>query len=100
LEEPTLESENRTASDAAGRIPCPFCGKPVALPVEAVLDQRPIPCLSCGAEMSVDADSSREALSLLERWRADSETVRQFAEPPGFDDPPRKIRRGKRPPRR
>lgn len=95
-----MDDANGPTANMTGQIPCPFCGQPVALPVDAVLRRQTIPCLVCGAELSVDADNSREALAMLERWRKDSEAVRQFAEPPGSANQPRETRRGKRPRRR
>jgi len=86
--------------DAAGRIPCPFCGQPIPLSVDAVLQRVGIPCLSCGAEISIDAEKSREALSMLARWRNDTEAVRQLADPQRTGNRADASRRGKRPPRR
>lgn len=55
-----------------GRIPCPECAEPLELPVESVLFGRPIPCSSCGLELTADSQASGAALDALSRWYAET----------------------------
>jgi predicted RNA-binding Zn-ribbon protein involved in translation (DUF1610 family) len=76
------EEKLMTAAQSA-QIPCPYCGDPVAISVGAVLGARPIPCRSCGAELTVDRAKSEHALTLLEQWHADTARARSIAQADG-----------------
>lgn len=62
-----------------GRIPCPDCGQPLALPIEAVLAARPIVCAGCGLELQVNRDDSAAALDALGRWWSETAPARAVA---------------------
>lgn len=53
---------------APGTIPCPGCGAPLPLPVETVLAGDAVVCRSCGLELAVQREVSREALAALACW--------------------------------
>lgn len=63
-----------------GRIPCPDCGQPLALPIEAVLAARPIVCAGCGLELLVNREDSAAALNALGRWWDETAPARSVAE--------------------
>lgn len=84
-----------------GRIPCPDCGQPLALPIEAVLTARPIVCAGCGMELLVNREDSAAALKALGRWWDETATARTVAEGAAgsaFDapSPPGRRRRSRR----
>lgn len=62
-----------------GKIPCPSCGAPLPLPVEAVLAGRPIDCRFCGLELTVRQEASQEALDALARWHEETADARAAA---------------------
>jgi len=64
---------------APGKIPCPSCGAPLPLPVEAVLAGRPIGCQFCGLELTVQQETSQEALAALARWHEETADARAAA---------------------
>jgi len=63
-----------------GRIPCPDCGQPLALPIEAVLAARPIVCAGCGLELLVNRNDSTAALQALGRWWDETAPARTVAD--------------------
>jgi hypothetical protein len=62
-----------------GRIPCPDCGQPLALPIEAVLAALPIVCAGCGLELQVNRQDSKDALASLGRWYEETAPARDAA---------------------
>lgn len=62
-----------------GRIPCPDCGRPLALPIAAVLSGQPIACAACGLELHVKREDSAEALAALGRWYEETAPARAAA---------------------
>ncbi|MGD1879782.1 MAG: hypothetical protein ACFB13_20045 [Kiloniellaceae bacterium] len=64
---------------APGRIPCPDCGQPLALPIEAVLAGRAIVCGGCGLELQVNREDSKMALAALGRWYDETAPAREAA---------------------
>ena len=85
-----------------GRIPCPECGQPMALPIEAVLAARPIVCAGCGLELLVNREDSAAALNALRRWWDETAPARTVAEASVVRpaDPSSPSGRRRRPPRR
>ncbi|MEQ9609080.1 MAG: hypothetical protein RLN99_15585 [Kiloniellaceae bacterium] len=89
-----------------GRIPCPDCGKPLALPIEAVLAGQPIACDACGLELQVKQEDSKMALAALGRWYDETAPARAVAatgspssagnDPGGAETPGRRGRRPRR----
>lgn len=87
-----------------GRIPCPDCGQPLALPIEAVLAGRPIACAGCGLELHVKREDSKMALAALGRWYDETAPAREAAATaspspaePGPGEAETSGRRGRRP---
>lgn len=62
-----------------GQIPCPDCGRALALPVAAVLAGQPIVCAACGLELHVNRKDSAEALAALNRWYEETAQARAAA---------------------
>ena len=62
--------------DKHGQIPCPSCGQPLVLPVEAVLAAQPIVCSACGLEMTTEREVSHKALNALSRWYQGTQAAR------------------------
>ncbi len=83
-----------------GRIPCPDCGQPIALPIEAVLAARPIVCGGCGLELQVNRDDSAAALDALGRWWSDTAPARTAAAGAASEVPGYSPGRRRRPSRR
>lgn len=83
-----------------GQIPCPSCGQPLPLPIEAVLASRPIVCSGCGLELMAKRETSREALTELDRWYRETRAVRagegSSSAPPAIDRAVRRPRRARR----
>lgn len=72
-------AEPQADSLTPGRIPCPDCGTPLALPIAAVLAGQPIVCAACGLELHVNRDDSAEALTALGRWYEETAPARAVA---------------------
>ncbi|NIA68355.1 hypothetical protein HBA54_07100 [Pelagibius litoralis] len=62
-----------------GRIPCPACSQPLALPIEAVLTGQAIACAGCGLELTAQRETSHEALNALGRWYEETAEARTTA---------------------
>lgn len=75
------------AAPPPGEIPCPSCGQPLALPVEAVLAGRAIVCAGCGLELTAQRDASRQALDALGRWYSETAAARKAAVAGGAPGP-------------
>ena len=80
-----------------GRIPCPDCGHPIALPVETVLAALPIACAGCGLELQVKREDSAAALAALGRWWSETAPARATAGGSAEALPSASVPRGRRP---
>ncbi len=49
-----------------GRMPCPNCSNPISFPFESLFLARPIWCSTCGTQLSVDPEASKNSLRMLQ----------------------------------
>jgi len=81
----------------AGGIPCPECGNFIVIEVDAVLAGHAIPCVACGATLTVDMERSARAVEALGRWVDGTRSARRFGAAREEEAVPPLVRRGRRP---